>query len=258
MDADGIAVVGSAKVSARALHAAADVIVHMLSLRSDLRQSLVDRGYYYVVMAENEWLSEMPGLEYLRRDDTATTADETLREHDGIRGLAGGHSNNRPFAVSNEEGLLRRLTARTSAISEEVTRVVVHEFAHAIHLDAIRRVDSDLFDRINDAYDAAVAADLWTGEYIATNANEYWADGANMWFNNLFETSGRPQNTREELLEHDPQLHALLSEVFPTDYIPGFARYPNPSEESQSSENQTTVPDYLIPRHLVPRIRNYE
>ena len=253
VDADGFPVVGSARVSAQALQSAASVISHMLSARTDLRQSLINQEAYYVIMAENEWLSEVPGLEYVTRKPTGDG-----REWDQLRGFGGVKKKGKLFAGSNEEDLLRRPTSRAIAVPVHTIHTAVHEFAHQIHVQAIQTVDNDLYERINDAYDAAVSADLWTGEYINVNAQEYWGVGTNMWFNVNFETEGKPQNTREELLEHDPVLHALLAEVYPEDYIPGFDRYPNPSEQTQSSEPQSSVTGAVIPRHLVPLTRNYQ
>ena len=257
VDADGFPVVGSARVSAQALQNASDVIVHMLAARTDLRQSLADEGSFFVVIAEIEWASEMPGLEHLRRNATATTEDGSAREVDGIRGLSGNRSNGKKYALTGEEDLLRRLTSYSNAVPEETVRVTMHETAHMIH-DAIQTVDNDLYERIDDAYDAAVSAGRWPDQYITVNVAEYWAVGTVVWFNVAFETEVRPQNTREELLEHDPVLHALLAEVYPEDYIPGFDRYPNPSEQTQSSEPQSSVTGAVIPRHLVPLTRNYQ
>jgi alpha-glucosidase len=53
---------------------------------------------------------------------------------------------------------------------------------------------------------------LWKGTYVATNPGEYWAEGAQAYFDCM-----RPQfgaNTREKLKEYDPDLFALVDEVY--------------------------------------------
>ena len=53
---------------------------------------------------------------------------------------------------------------------------------------------------------------LWKGTYVATNPAEYWAEGAQAYFDCM-----RPQfgaNTREKLQKYDPGLFALVDEVY--------------------------------------------
>ncbi len=53
---------------------------------------------------------------------------------------------------------------------------------------------------------------LWKGTYTATNPSEYWAEGVQAYFDCM-----RPQfgaNTREKLQKYDPDLFALVDEVY--------------------------------------------
>ena len=53
---------------------------------------------------------------------------------------------------------------------------------------------------------------MWKGTYVATNHSEYWAEGAQAYFDCM-----RPQfgaNTREKLEKYDPDLFALVDEVY--------------------------------------------
>ena len=57
-----------------------------------------------------------------------------------------------------------------------------------------------------------MAKELWKGTYVATNPAEYWAEGAQAYFDCM-----RPQfgaNTREKLQKYDPDLFSLLDEVY--------------------------------------------
>jgi len=59
-------------------------------------------------------------------------------------------------------------------------------------------------------------AGLWKGKYASVNHHEYFAEGVQSWFDNI-----RPPDhdhnhvdTRAEVKEYDPQLAALVEEVF--------------------------------------------
>lgn len=57
-----------------------------------------------------------------------------------------------------------------------------------------------------------MADGLWKGTYLATNHGEYWAEGVQAYFDSM-----RPQfgaNTREKLKKYDPDLFALVDEVY--------------------------------------------
>src|SRR3546814_3183932 len=54
--------------------------------------------------------------------------------------------------------------------------ILVHEFSHAI-FDAMETADPALFEQVRKAYAQAMARHLWDGQYGATTAHEYWAEG---------------------------------------------------------------------------------
>ena len=59
-------------------------------------------------------------------------------------------------------------------------------------------------------------AGLWAGTYAATNADEYWAEGVQSWFD-LNDPPGLVHNEinkRAELEEYDPALASLIQEAF--------------------------------------------
>ena len=98
--------------------------------------------------------------------------------------------------------------------------ILVHEFAHSIHLIGILTVYPDFNERLKKAYDAALAAGKWKDTYAATNIEEYWAEGVQDWFNVNAEVpkpDGKHNqvNTRKELKAYDRGLYDILSEFFP-------------------------------------------
>jgi hypothetical protein len=89
-------------------------------------------------------------------------------------------------------------------------------------MSAFRRVDPKLYEDVQKAYAAAMAAGRWKGHYGATNANEYWAEGTQTWFwsNYAFKDGDRTIQTPDDLKEYDPQLFELLGRVYPDHRIP--------------------------------------
>lgn len=200
VDAQGYPVVASARVSDYALKEAAYLIDMMLSQRPDVRRAMVESGSRMIVMAHNEWTTDIPEHAHLRPRDYWDAR---------ARGLGG--SRHDPVCSCAEENLL---AFPGDPYSTE--NILIHEFAHNIHLRGMVNLDATFDDRVKEAYERAMANGLWVGKYAATNHHEYFAEGVQSWFNN-----NRPPDhdhnhvdTREELLAYDPALAALCREVF--------------------------------------------
>ena len=80
-------------------------------------------------------------------------------------------------------------------------------------------IDPTFDKRLKIAYDAAMAKGLWRGSYSSTTSGEYWAEGTQAWFypedtpdDNSYNRSHI--NTRTELKHYDPDLAALLTEIY--------------------------------------------
>ena len=87
---------------------------------------------------------------------------------------------------------------------------------------AIRDVEPALFEAVQSAYKAAMAAGKYKGHYATTNANEYWAEGTQWWFWSNYEETfdGRRLQTPDDLKAYDPVLYELLGKVYPGHHIP--------------------------------------
>jgi hypothetical protein len=198
--ASGYPIVGSEKVSDYALREAAYLIDMMLAKRPDVRQAMIAGGSRMVVMAYNEFTTDVP-------------------EHAGLvpkdfwdaraRGLGGSQTD--PVCSCAEENLLGY-----AGDPYRAECILIHEFAHNIHLRGMVVVDPTFDGRVEKAYREAMANGLWKGKYAATNHHEYFAEGVQSWFNN-----NRPPDhdhnhvdTRQELAAYDGALAALCEEVF--------------------------------------------
>jgi peptidyl-prolyl cis-trans isomerase A (cyclophilin A) len=94
--------------------------------------------------------------------------------------------------------------------------ILVHEFAHAIAGVGMRAIDPTFNERLQVAFRKARDAGLWKGTYAGSNPAEYWAEGAQNWFDDNRENDAQHNavNTRAELKQYDPALAELCREVF--------------------------------------------
>ncbi len=196
---DGLPIVGSANVSDFALREAAWILRHMLSGREDIVRALAGNRVRVVVMAWNEFTTDIPEHSHLK---PKTYWDRRAR------GLGATHR--APAVSCAEENLL--CFPGDPYLKENI---LIHEFAHTIHEMALSVVDPTFDGRLKAAYENAKSHDLWPRTYAITNRNEYWAEGVQCWFDNNRENDSAHchVNTRAELQQYDPDLAKLCAEV---------------------------------------------
>jgi len=200
VDAHGFPVVASEKVNDYALKEAAFLIDLMLAKRPDIKKAMVKSKSRMIVMAYNEFTSDVPEHMHLK---PAKFWDRRAR------GLGGSKTD--PVCSCGEENLLS--FPNDPYVSENI---LIHEFAHNIHLRGMVNLDPTFDERVKRAYEDAMKAELWKGKYAATNKNEYFAEGVQSWFNNNRQPDHDHNHvdTRAELIEYDPGLADLCKEVF--------------------------------------------
>ena len=236
VSASGFPVVGSAKVNDYALKEAAHLIDQLLAQRPDIRKAMIEGGSRMVVMAHNEFTTDVPGHAHL-----------TPKVYWDRRARGLGGSEDDPICSCGEENLL---CFAGDPYHEE--NILIHEFAHHIHLRGMAKVDPAFDRRLKQAFERATAAGLWQTKYAGTNRNEYFAEGVQSWFNN-----NRPPDhdhnhvdTRAELLQYDPGLAALCKEVFRDTKF----EYTRPTQRLQQPHlagyNPETAPTFRWPKRL--------
>jgi cyclophilin family peptidyl-prolyl cis-trans isomerase len=200
IDLDGLPVVGSTNVSDFAMREAAWIVRQMLTNRADILHAMASNHVRLAVMAWNEFTTDVP-----EHSDLESKVYWDRR----ARGL--GATPRRPAVSCAEENLL---CFPGDPYSSE--NICIHEFAHAIHEMGMSRIEPTFDKRLRAAFQAAMDGGLWKGTYAATNPMEYWAEGAQSWFDNNRENDSLHNhvNTRAELKEYDPALAKLCAEVF--------------------------------------------
>ncbi len=206
VDANGFPIISSWRVPDKALLKARDIIVAMTNtLPEAVVNKMRDTGVRVGVMARYEGTTDIPEHKHLAND---TSINWDLR----ARGLGGDME--LPLTTCAEENLLCYQIDKYHAED-----ILIHEFAHTIHLVGIVQVDTMINARLKDALEKALAAGKWKDTYASTDIYEYWAEGVQDWFNVNAEVpkpDGKHNqiNTREELKEYDPVLYSILKEYF--------------------------------------------
>jgi cyclophilin family peptidyl-prolyl cis-trans isomerase len=217
-------VVGSADVSDEALLEAAWIVERLAGERADILDAMADQKVRLVVMAWNEFTTDVPEHAHL---EPAVYWDRRAR------GL--GSTPAAPAVSCAEENLLS-----FPADPYEEENILIHEFAHAMHEMGLNRVDPSFDGRLREAWESAKERGLWRGTYAITNPSEYWAEAVQSWFddNRQNDALHNRVDTRAELKEYDPALASLCEEVFGD----GEWRYRKPRD--RGCEGQTHLASY--------------
>ncbi|KAI8512661.1 hypothetical protein Bbelb_093000 [Branchiostoma belcheri] len=207
LHAYGIPILGSSILPDDALRRACYDVLFLLADRKDVRDSYYNYYGRAAIM-----------------DDTEVTLD--IPEHSGLdasfntraRGL--GATVSKPVSTGAEENVLC-----FSNDSYRVEDIFIHEFAHGLDILGARKVVSDFETRLQTAYDDALANGLWANTYAAVTRDEYWAEGVQSFFNVNHERDPpdgihNHVNTRTELQAYDPDLYAIIEDIFPCGNFP--------------------------------------
>lgn len=215
IDCDGLYAVASPRVSDEALGVAADIIGHMLLKRPDIRQHMASRGAHVLIIGKDEATCDIPEYKHVCTEDPDSIAYINWR----ARGF-GGAPEDELSAGCGEENLLALPGDKYTG-----ENILIHEFAHLIHMLGICGVEPDFQQRLEALWQKARDNGLWKDTYAISCPEEYFAEAVQSFFNcNRF--SDTPDgvhnhvNRRAKLRAYDPDMYALLSEYFNETDIP--------------------------------------
>jgi len=209
VDANGYPIVASGKVNDYALKEAAYLVNQMLAHRPDVRKAMVESGSRLCIIGVHEFTTDLPEFAKLRSPREFAEIDS--KDYWDARARGTGGSKSDPYCSCGEENLLGFPGDPYSTES-----ILIHEFAHNIHLRGLDRVDPTFDKRLRETYQAAMTKGLWKGKYASVNHHEYFAEAVQSWFDNNREADDDHNhvNTRVELVEYDPAVAKLCEEVF--------------------------------------------
>jgi len=244
--AHGYPIVGSANVSPHALHEAAFWIDQMLAHRPDIRDAMIQSGSRLCVIAWNEFTTDLPEFAWLGNDSVAELPGVNPKDYWDARARGLGGSETDPLCSCGEENLL---AYPGDPYSSEC--ILIHEFAHNIHLRGLVNIDPTFDGRLKTAYQQAMKAGLWKGKYASVNHHEYFAEGVQSWFDNNRENDHDHNhvNTRDELEQYDPLLAAICKEVFGETHIV-YTKPPTRLQGHLLDYDPREAPEFRWPKRL--------
>lgn len=239
IEADGFPILASKAVNDYALKEAAFLVERMLANRPDVKQAMIRSNTRMTILAYNEYTTDLPDFKHLKPKDFWDAR---------ARGTGGSKTD--PCVSCGEENLLGY-----PGDPYERECILIHEFAHTIHLRGMRVVDPTFDRRLRETYQAAMKQGLWKGKYASVNHSEYFAEGVQSWFDNNRENDHDHNHvdTRAELLEYDPKLAAMIQEVFGDTEL----KYTKPATRLKghlAGYDPQAAPTFRWPRRLTKRL----
>lgn len=205
IDVGGVAVVSSAAVPDEALVSVAQMLAEMLTHNPELRYSIANFPSHVAVLGLDEEIADIPefGRVIAEHPDWGVFDGRTVAE---LRAVGG--TTFLPVTVAAEENAL---CYEEDTYLEDTS---VHELAHTFLLVGLEGEagPGEFRARLEQSLADALAAGAWTGSYAASNADEYWAEGVQAWFDVGWSLTG--VDTRTELEAYDPTLAGMVREVF--------------------------------------------
>ena len=235
IDADGFPIVASENVNDYALKEAAYWVRKLLEHRPDVKRAMVLSGARLTIIAHNEFTTDLPEYSHFKP-----------KNYWDARARGTGGSQTDPYCSVGEENVLGYPGDPYAAEC-----ILIHEFAHNMHLRGMVNIDPTFDKRLKKTYDDAMAKGLWKGKYASTNHHEYFAEGVQSWFDDNRENDHDHNhvNTRKELIEYDPGLAKMCEEVYGKTEI----KYTKPATRLKghlAGYDPSTAPEFKWPERL--------
>lgn len=206
---EGLLIVGSHRVDDAAFHQAWLYVANMLYNRLDIVEAMLDLDTYIIIMAEDEFLSQMPETADSDRDpadldtfrNSINWGDEPL------------------YAITGEENLLCSTLDEPWAGQSSLVFMLGDLIAEAMIRDGLY---TNFDDDVDVALENARANGLWDNSFVVDSSGRYSHYGLQVYFNSAVDsvTSGPTDdiiNTRSELEQYDPQLYNFIHSIFNTE-----------------------------------------
>lgn len=208
LEADGLYVVSSGRVSDSALKKAREIMLLMLCKRPDVKREMAHQDCHVMVIGRNEETCDLPEFAHI-----CNSPENTAFWNKRARGF-GGAPEDTYSSSCGEENLLALPEDRYTG-----ENILIHEFAHLIHTIGIVGVEPDFNTRLENLRQQAIARGLWSDTYAVSNKEEYFAECVQSFFNcNRYAEPANGVhnaiNRRTKLQTYDPEMYALLKEYF--------------------------------------------
>jgi hypothetical protein len=212
------------EASDEALLKANDTIRKMFAYRHDILKALIADGVKLVVLGRGESLASLPEFKDKTDDDKVDFLARTLKHRPETKLLVVGEENvlgdpNDPLVGRNQvvsvfADAIARVTGRRPAdpnFSNRGRNVQQYELR-------VERIDERFDAKLKSLFDSAIAKGKWKGTAAMHDRVDYWCAGVLAYFEAAGQEAApddtdHPINTREALMEYDPDLYALVHET---------------------------------------------
>jgi hypothetical protein len=204
--ANGIPICAHSIVGEKAISFAANVVSGMLSRVNPLVIHKMNAyGVEVAIISKQQATTDIPAHGHLKHK---RTSDGRCFDK-GTRGL--GATISCPVLSTGEENILMLHAGENRYPSESI---LVHEFAHAVM--NIGLWNTELYDGIIRAYKEAFEGNLYSRtSYVMSNAEEYFAEMSQAWFEATVRTDVTSGViTRNDLKKRDPRLAKLMRSIW--------------------------------------------
>ncbi|XP_038072001.1 uncharacterized protein LOC119740696 [Patiria miniata] len=201
----GIPIISSSVTQDAALNRACYTVRFLLADRKALRDAMYDWYGRVGVIAQTERTTQIPEHSHLNSD----LWDDRARGLGGIPSI--------PITTDGEENILCKNYLQDRWYEEDI---LIHEFAHAIHLISMNKVNASYETALQGIYDLAKQDNLWPNTYAITNIREYLAEGVQGFFNvqvcrSFVDNVHNNICTRDALKSYDRRLYDFIAAIFP-------------------------------------------
>jgi len=227
--ARGLPILGSEKVSDAALLGANHIARQMFAYRHDIFSAMTDAGLRVVVVGEKEKFTDIRGPKTAaNRPRVLFCAPERKLIACGEENLLCGDEDPHAGESVLVGELARALHALTGhrPVDEELQKKleaygsVDRKRRSSVRIlrcqIGVKPIDERFDQRLKQLHRSAVKKGFWKDTRALKGPEEYWVEGVQSWFDaNRQDCDGHNHvNTREELQQYDPDLAALIAEVF--------------------------------------------
>lgn len=219
IDCNGLAIVSSENVRDTALYQARYIIYEMLRRIPEAREEMIKCHFRVGVVGYKENITDLPECSVMPIWWPGTDWNARGRGYGATLALPVMSIGEENIVKVEEKGYQERYYSES---------ILVHEFAHNVDF-ALRRINKTFERDLLAAFNNAKNSGLWKGTYSMENSEEYFAEGAQAWYNTCRMEVPNPNGsgvfklkTRDQLKVYDPALYKVLESVFPKEFLHGY------------------------------------
>lgn len=206
---EGLLIKGSSQIEDQSLERASVIIEKMISKRSDIKERLIFNSAEVAIIAKNESYCDLPEAHDLR-------GQKTFDGRDFCKICGGGGVVGRPITAICEDNLLRTVNDPYKGKED----ILVHEFAHTMHLLGMSETDKKLITYMYQDAKMRGAFNknhLSMPSYMMANEQEFFACLSAVWFgvNRESASISNELSDRESIRIKLPAVYTFLKSIYP-------------------------------------------